>query len=98
MAYTDYRNWYNEKAWKDLRFSFLKRNPHCAMCAEENRVTKATIVDHIKAHKGDRMLFLARWNLQPLCKPHHDSVKSRMERGGKVPEIIDEDGFPPSWR
>jgi len=47
-------------------------DPLCVMCAAEGRYTKATVVDHIKPHRGDRKLFWDRANWQPLCKAHHD--------------------------
>jgi 5-methylcytosine-specific restriction protein A len=51
---------------------FLAAHPLCVMCAAEGRYTKATVVDHIKPHRGDRNLFWDRANWQPLCKAHHD--------------------------
>jgi len=38
------------------------------------------VVDHIKAHRGDPILFWDRTNWQPLCPDHHDIVKQRDER------------------
>jgi 5-methylcytosine-specific restriction protein A len=40
----------------------------------------ASVVDHIKPHRGDRKLFWERSNWQPLCQHHHSSTKQRMER------------------
>ena len=54
------------------------------MCADEERVTPATEVDHIEKHNNDPVLFWDVNNWQPLCAYHHRSVKARMERTGKV--------------
>lgn len=34
--------------------------------------TKATVVDHIVHHRGDKTLFWDESNWQPLCKKCHD--------------------------
>ncbi|SPA17227.1 Putative phage holin (fragment) [Cupriavidus taiwanensis] len=53
---------------------------------------RATVVDHVRPHRGDRRLFLDRTNLQSLCKLCHDSVKQRMEHGQMVGCSLD--GMP----
>ena len=45
-------------------------------------VEAATIVHHVKAHKGDLALFYDPGNLQSLCAPHHDSAAQREEKSG----------------
>jgi len=67
---------YNDPAWKALRAEHLKAHPRCAACGE-----RATAVDHVKAWRGDRRLFLARDNLQSLCRSCH-SKKTASEDGG----------------
>ena len=48
----------------------------------------ASIVDHIKPHKGDQRLFWGPSNHQSLCQPHHYSTKQREELTGRViPEV-----------
>ena len=59
-------------AWQRASKQFLAAHTLCVMCAAEGRYTKATVVDHIKPHRGDRYLFWDRANWQPLCKAHHD--------------------------
>ena len=44
-------------------------------------ISAAVIVDHIKPHRGDKVLFWDRNNWQPLCKMHHDR-KTVLEDGG----------------
>ena len=54
------------------RRKFLESNPFCAKCYEEGHITMATVVDHIKPHRGDQKLFWDRGNWQALCKRCHD--------------------------
>ena len=58
--------------WREARKLYLPRHPLCVKCLEENKITPATVVDHIVPHRGDRKLFWDQDNWQPLCKEHHD--------------------------
>ena len=58
--------------WRVARLRFLKRNPLCAACMQEGRLSPATVVDHITPHRGDETLFWEESNWQPMCKPCHD--------------------------
>lgn len=58
--------------WQRESKKFLQSHPLCVSCMKEKRYTKATVVDHIKPHRGDEQLFWDRANWQPLCKPCHD--------------------------
>ena len=60
------------RAWQKARKQYLDANPLCVMCLKEGRYRKATVVDHIKPHRGDEKLFWDRSNWQALCKQHHD--------------------------
>ncbi|MEQ8482721.1 MULTISPECIES: HNH endonuclease signature motif containing protein [Alphaproteobacteria] len=62
-------------AWEKARKAFLRRKPRCARCGAQ-----ATVVDHIKPHKGDQTLFWDQANWQPLCTPCHSGAKQREER------------------
>lgn len=87
MPVRDTRPWrhlYNTKAWHRLRAIRLRDEPVCRMCAQQGRVTAATIVDHIKPHKGDDALFFDYDNTQALCKTHHDSAKQKAEKRGVI--------------
>lgn len=66
--------------WKKYREKFLFINPLCVFCRDQNRVTAATVVDHIVPHNGDQTLFWDEKNHQPLCKHCHDSVKQKQEK------------------
>jgi 5-methylcytosine-specific restriction protein A len=58
--------------WRGRRAAFLKRFPLCAECQRQGRLTPATVVDHIRPHRGDTALMWDEANWQPLCKPCHD--------------------------
>lgn len=65
---------YNHE-WRKARAEYLVAHPHCRKCGKP-----ATVLDHIKPHRGDQRLFWLRANWQPLCKPCHDGDKQREER------------------
>lgn len=83
------------RAWQRLRAAHLAAHPLCVECLADNRVTPASVVDHIVPHKGDAALFNDPRNLQSLCKPHHDKDKQAIERGRGRPGC-DADGIPRS--
>lgn len=91
---------YKRSSWRHpvygLRIVHLRKHPLCVMCAAENIVKAATVVDHIKPHKGDEKLFFAPDNLQSLCKRHHDSDKAFLEING-YEKGCDENGIPRHW-
>nr|WP_246414712.1 HNH endonuclease signature motif containing protein [Yoonia ponticola] len=41
---------------------------------------KATTVDHIKPHRGDKVLFWDKNNWQSLCTSCHNRHKQRVEQ------------------
>ncbi len=63
---------YNSAMWKRARAIYLQNQIWCIHCLKRGRHTAATVVDHIKPHKGDPQLFFDLKNWQPLCKPCHD--------------------------
>ena len=69
--------------WQVYRIKFLQQRPFCAMCQEKGLSVAATIVDHIVPHNGDRILFWAASNHQPLCKPCHDGDKQRIDNANR---------------
>ena len=68
-------------AWQQARKKYLLDNPLCVHCEKNNRLTPATVVDHIKPHRGDAKLFWDKNNWQSLCASCH-SVKTAKEDGG----------------
>lgn len=87
----EYDRWYKTARWQRLRAEQLRREPVCAMCLP--RCVPASICDHVEPHRGDHDKF---WSgpFQSLCKPCHDSVKQRIEKGGKPKPTIGVDGWP----
>lgn len=88
----EYRKLYSTAAWKAKRKAQLDVHYLCRMCDAAGLVVAATIVDHVKPHRGDLDLF---WNgdLQSLCKRCHDGAKQRIERGG-FDSVTDLYGYP----
>ena len=73
-----WHGWYSLTVWTDdLRPSQLLREPFCRECAQRGDRTRATNVDHIQDHKGDRALFMDRSNLQSLCHSCHSRKTAR---------------------
>ena len=68
---------YNRQ-WQKARKQFLETHALCSECMKEGRYIKATDVDHIIPHRGDRTLFWDQGNWQALCHRHH-SIKTRRE-------------------
>ncbi len=96
----DYHHLYDRSSWrhpsKGLRIIHLIHHPLCVMCDQEGFTVAATVVDHIKPHKGDERLFFDPDNLQSLCKPHHDSAKAFFEING-FHKGCGVDGIPDDW-
>lgn len=59
--------------------TYLREHPLCAECLKQGRYTQATVVDHIRPHRGDKALFWDKSNWQSLCKPCHDRKTGRFD-------------------
>lgn len=66
--------------WQKARKQFLAKHPLCAECERTGKLTQATVVDHIKPHRGDDTLFWDEKNWQPLCKRCHDKKTGSFDR------------------
>jgi 5-methylcytosine-specific restriction enzyme A len=66
--------------WTRVSREFLWRRRWCIGCLAIGVRSKATLVDHIIPHKGDRALFWSSANWQPCCEWHHNSIKPELER------------------
>jgi 5-methylcytosine-specific restriction protein A len=78
--------------WQRARLVYLDDHPLCCWCERQGKIEPATVVDHIKAHRGDPQLFWSQDNWQPLCKPHHDRHKQRQDRELKLsPNVVSPD-------
>lgn len=76
-ASAEWHRWYALPIWKTLREEQLLREPFCRECARQGVRTYATVVDHIRPHRGDWSVFTDRTNFQSLCKYHHDQKTMR---------------------
>jgi 5-methylcytosine-specific restriction protein A len=70
---------YNSQ-WQKARKQFLRLNPLCRDCQRNGKLNPATVVDHIKPHRGDKVLFWDESNWQPLCKQCHDKKTGSYDR------------------
>ena len=64
-----------DKDWERYRWRFLYYNKRCYACG-----SKAQVVDHIVAHKGNSELFRDTKNHMPLCVGCHSVVTGRFDR------------------
>lgn len=69
-----------DSKWRIARAKFLKVNPLCVRCKAEGRLVKATVVDHIIPHRGNKELFWDECNWQALCKRCHDKKTMTEDR------------------
>ena len=66
--------------WRRVSKQYLAAHPLCVRCLSRGVYTKATVVDHIRPHRGDPSLFWDQSNWQPLCKQCHDRKTGREDR------------------
>jgi 5-methylcytosine-specific restriction protein A len=64
-------------AWRRARARFLREHPDCAECKRQGHTTPATVVDHVRPHRGDPVLFWDETNWASSCKSHHDAKTRR---------------------
>jgi len=69
-----------DRRWKRAVKEFLWRRQWCVGCMAIGVRRRATTVDHVVPHKGDRALFWDSTNWQACCEWHHNSVKAELER------------------
>lgn len=78
--YAEYQHLYGNE-WKKARKAWLMEHPLCVECQKQGKVVPATVVDHIKPHKGDVGLFWDRGNWQSLCWSCNSRKAARDEGG-----------------
>lgn len=72
---------YSQAAWKSIRARQLSRDPLCARCLHDGRVTSGAHVDHVFPHRRDAAKF--KVNLfQTLCAACH-TLKTQDENEGR---------------
>ncbi len=65
-----YHELYDYK-WSKASKTHLNQYPLCIECSLDDKLTPATLVDHITPHAGNKQLFWDRDNWQGLCAPCH---------------------------
>jgi 5-methylcytosine-specific restriction protein A len=70
--------------WNIARTAYLRKHPLCVRCRQAGRISAASVVNHIKPHKGDMKLFWDSSNWESVCKTCHDSAIQKQERTGIV--------------
>lgn len=75
------RNLLKTYKWQQLRKRWLNEHPLCHDCQHEepSRVSVATEVHHIRAHRGDATLCFSWANLMSLCHTCHGIRTGRGE-------------------
>ena len=82
------------RRWRRYRLAQLRAEPLCRFCLDLGRLTPATVVDHIRRHRGHAdPLFWDVNNFQSLCKNCHDAVKQALDRTGRA-RGYDVNGLP----
>ena len=70
--------------WRRLRAAHLAREPLCRFHVKQGQIVAATVVDHIRPHRGDPALLYDPNNLQSLCVTCHSAVKQAEEKSGAI--------------
>jgi len=87
-----WHHFYTGRYWQRRRRLQLREHPLCKFCADRGAVVRASVVDHLKPHRGDWNLFVLG-ELQSLCADCHDKHKRYIEIRGHSIEVGD-DGWP----
>jgi 5-methylcytosine-specific restriction enzyme A len=75
------RAFYHSREWERLRQAALARDHYlCQHCLQHNRITRATIVDHIVPISVDWSKRLLLDNTQSLCHPCHNRKTAEDKR------------------
>ena len=80
-AHPEYFKLYNNKRWRRYRQMFLAGHPLCVECGHE-----ATVVDHIKDHKGDYDTFWEPSNHAAMCAYCHNQKTGKSRGWGRDAE------------
>ena len=93
---SQYPHLYDSARWRGkrgLQRSKLETDPLCWYCMQLGHITVATVVDHIRPHRGDEGLFFDWGNLRSACQSCHNSVAHIKDNIGYVPGV-GKDGMP----
>jgi 5-methylcytosine-specific restriction endonuclease McrA len=81
------------RGWQKARLNFLTQNPLCLYCKQEEKLTRATVVDHSVPHRGDMDLFWDESKWIALWAHHHNSTAQIRDLNGFLPGT-EADGNP----
>lgn len=76
--------------WYAARSDYLRKHRFCAFHLEMGLHVRATVVDHVTPHRGDKVLFWNQDNWQPLCTSCHNSKTASMDGGGYNKQVRDD--------
>lgn len=83
---TEWTAMYNDRRWKAYRLVFLAEHPLCCDPFGRHGLEAASVVDHIKPHRGDYDLFWAPDNHRALCASCNSYKGAKYEGGfGNAP-------------
>jgi 5-methylcytosine-specific restriction enzyme A len=77
---------YTTSRWRRLRQQVLREANYlcqCQDCASRPVPEPASVVDHVRPHRGDTGLMWSRANLVALSKQHHDAKTAREVHAGR---------------
>jgi 5-methylcytosine-specific restriction enzyme A len=77
--------WHNSHRYKAERDGFLRENPLCAKCFEHGACVPAAVLDHVKPHGGDPLLFWNQKNWQALCTRCHGRKRAEEKADTTLP-------------
>jgi 5-methylcytosine-specific restriction enzyme A len=93
MTAKPWANLYRTALWRQGRLVHLMEYPLCARCLRNNCLTQATVVHHIKEHRGDWDLFSDPTNWESRCGPCHNRIEQAIESRG-YDSAVGADGWP----
>ena len=87
-----WRRLYGLQEWRNRRRHQLAKDPLCVICLAADRITPATVADHVVPHKGDYRAFKLG-DLRSLCAECHDGLQPAFKHKPYRPDI-GADGYP----
>jgi 5-methylcytosine-specific restriction endonuclease McrA len=91
IAAEQYRRLYRDLRWCGphgirqqalLRDNYTCQRCGCLLVTGNRHHPRAAVVNHIKPHKGDEVLFFDLENTESVCKTDHDTLIQREEARG----------------
>lgn len=67
------------RRWANTRAGWLRSRPLCVAHLANGYAVEATVLDHVRPHRGDMVLFWDAGNWQGICDECHRIVKSSIE-------------------